>query len=190
MVVGSQQIEECKVSDNPFQTPQQMSSGQPPIGSPNQGRSYVSQVPVIAALMIAQGVLLLIYALVIVAYAIFFTQMDAFMPPEAQAEFEAQMAGQTTILAVVAGVFAAGILILSIMHFVAAYLGFKYKRRVFGIVTLIMGLGSMFTCYCAPTAIGLAVYGMIIYFNPAVAQAFTFGNAGMSKQEIMARFPN
>ena len=88
------------------------------------------------------------------------------------------------------GVFAGGILILSIMHFVAAYLGFKYRRRVFGIVSMIVGLGAMLTCYCAPTAIGLAVYGMIIYFNPAFAQAFAMGNAGMSKQDIMAKFPS
>ena len=183
-------IQECQVSENPFQAPQQMPPGQPPIGSPNLGRSYVSQVPVIAALMIAQGVLLLIYAILMTCYAIFFTRLDAFMPPEAQAEFQAQMQGQQTIIAVVLGVFAGGIVILSIMHFVAAYLGFKFRRRVFGIVTMIMGLGAMLTCYCAPTAIGLAVYGMIIYFNPAVAQAFEMGNAGMNKPEIMDKFPS
>ena len=178
------------MSENPFQAPQQPPPGQPPIGAPNLGRSYISQVPVISALMIAQGVLLLIFAILMIGYAIFFTRLDAFMPPEAQAEFQAQMQGQQFIIAIVAGVFAGGILILSIMHFFAAYLGFKYRRRVFGIVTMIIGLGATLTCYCAPTAIGLAVYGMIVYFNPAVAQAFTMGDAGVSKQDIMARFPN
>jgi hypothetical protein len=74
------------------------------------------------------------------------------------------------------------------MHFMAAYFGFKYKYRVFGIVTMIAGLGAMLTCYCAPTAIGLGVYGMIIYFNPAVAKAFALAKSGMKKDQILANF--
>ena len=118
----------------------------------------------------------------------FMGNMDQFMPANAQQPPELDMMAQNMMLwgfGIVGGV----ILIISILHFIAAYLGFTYKGRVFGIVTMILGLGSLLSCYCAPTAIGLAVYGMIIYFNPAVSKAFALGKSGMKKQEILSHFP-
>ncbi len=46
----------------------------------------------------------------------------------------------------------------------------------------------MFTCYCAPTAIALGVYGLITYLNYEVAQAFVMGEAGRTREEILAAF--
>ena len=94
------------------------------------------------------------------------------------------------VFAIVCIVMSVGAGILSFMHFLAAYFGFNYKHRVFGIATMILGLTTVFTFYCAPTSIGLAVYGLIIYFNPAVVKAFQLRKAGMDKQEMLAQFPN
>jgi hypothetical protein len=146
---------------------------------------------VIASLFIAQGVLLLLMGGYLIVLGVFMGNMDQFMPPNAQqpAEFQDMMDTQTTIMLWGFGIVGGVIVIIAFLHFIAAYLGFTYKGRVFGIVTMIAGLLSMFSCYCAPTAIGLAVYGMIIYFNPAVTKAFALGKSGMKKQEILSHFP-
>ena len=139
--------------------------------------------------MIAQGVLLMIFALLMIGYAFFFSRMDSLMPPDAKAELKDVMAFQKTVISAICGVISGCAFILGAMHFVAAYLGFSYKNRVFGITTMILGLGATLTFYCAPTAIGLAVYGLIIYFNPAVVKAFQLRKSGKSKLEILAEFP-
>ncbi len=152
------------------------------------GRSYVQQIPVISSLFIAQGVLLLLMGGYFIVLGVFMGNMDQFMPPGAQqAEFQDM---QLSIMFWAMGAIGGMILIISILHFVAAFLGFNYKGRVFGIVTMVLGLLSLLSCYCAPTAIGLAVYGMIIYLNPASAKAFQMGKSGMKKQEILSHFPN
>lgn len=180
------------MSDNPFEAPgtNQNYDFQPGPGG-KTGRGYVQQVPVIASLFIVQGILLFLFGLLGTGYAFFFTQMPEFMPPPNQqnAQMQAQLEQQTFIAGLVFAVLAAGVFLLGGMHFVAAFLGFKFKYRYFGIVTMILGLGSMFTCYCAPTAIGLAIYGMIIYFHPAVAQAFEMGKSGLKHQQILDQFP-
>lgn len=178
------------MSDNPFQAPiKQPSHYHPAQGGPQGfGRSYVKQVPVIASLMIAQGVLHLILAIICVGYAFLFSNLDSFLPPdEQQPEVTEQMMSVVSIVCIVLSV-AAGI--LSILHFVAAYFGFNYKHRVFGIATMILGLSTILTFYCAPTSIGLAVYGLIIYFNPAVVKAFQLRKSGMDKKEMLAHFPS
>jgi hypothetical protein len=57
-----------------------------------------------------------------------------------------------------------------------------------GLVSIIVGLASMFTCYCAPTAIALLVYGLMIYLNNAVRTAFQMGQQGQSAEQILAAF--
>ena len=178
------------MSENPFQAPHQIDPyGHTPMNLQGVGRGYIQQVPVIASLMIVQGVLLLMFSLLMLAYSFFAPQFFAFMPPEQQAEFQGQMQQQTMILTIVFGVASALTFSLAVMHFMAAYYGFTFKYRLFGIITMIMGLGAMATCYCAPTAIGLAVYGMIIYFNPAVSQAFAMAKSGMKRDQILEQFP-
>lgn len=137
--------------------------------------------------MIAQGVLLLILAIICVGYAFLFSNMDSFMPADAQQpEMDETVMFIVSIVCIVMSA-AAGI--LSLLHFVAAYFGFNYKHRVFGIAVMILGLSTILTFYCAPTSIGLAVYGLIIYFNPAVVKAFQLRKSGMGKQEMLAQFP-
>jgi hypothetical protein len=139
--------------------------------------------------MIVQGALLLFFALIMIGYAIFVSRMDEFMPVDQQAAEMQEMMEMQKVFTIVFVVVSGCGGLLGIMHFVAAYFGFNYKYRVFGIITMILGLSSMMTFYCAPTAIGLAVYGLIIYFNPAVAKAFQLRKTGTKKQEILGHFP-
>ncbi len=96
---------------------------------------------------------------------------------------------QMSMMRIVFGVESACAGVLGVLHLAAAYFGFDYRYRAFGITTLILGLCSLLTLYCAPTAIGLGIYGLIVYFNPAVVRAFELRKAGLSKQEMLAEFP-
>jgi hypothetical protein len=58
-----------------------------------------------------------------------------------------------------------------------------------GIFALGIGLIAAFTGFCAPTAIGLAVYGLIVYFDEPVVAAFNLGQSGKTPGEIHAAFP-
>ena len=51
---------------------------------------------------------------------------------------------------------------------------------------LISSVASMFTGYCAPTAIALLIYGLIIYLNDDVRRAFEMGEQGYPPEHIKA----
>ena len=70
----------------------------------------------------------------------------------------------------------AGFLILvSIVQILAGLRNYYYRWRLFGIAALILGLSIGISCECAPTALALAVYGLIVYLNKDVAAAFRLG---------------
>lgn len=166
------------MSDNPFQAPVHQPPQHYPQGTPEGlGNAYVKQIPVIASLMIAQGGLMLLMSAALLVNAFLFTRMDQLMPADEPKppQLEQMLEIQQSIFPIVFGAISAGVGVLSILHFVAAYFGFHRKYRIFGIAVMILGLSTILTVYCAPTSIGLAIYGMIIYFNPAVIGAFEAG---------------
>src|SRR5205823_5880308 len=65
-----------------------------------------------------------------------------------------------------------------LLRIVAGLFNIRYRRRGLGIAALAVGLVTMMTAYCAPTAIGLAVYGLIVYLNEPVVLAFQMGDSG------------
>jgi hypothetical protein len=52
---------------------------------------------------------------------------------------------------------------------------------------LFFNILPMLTCYCLPTSLGLMIYGLIVMFQPDVAQAFALADDGMPAEEIRAR---
>jgi hypothetical protein len=80
------------------------------------------------------------------------------------------------------------ILLIGALRIFAGVQNFRYRGRTLGIISMIVGMASVFTCYCAPTGIGVLIYGMIVYLNPAVIAAFAMGQQGASGQEILAAF--
>jgi len=70
------------------------------------------------------------------------------------------------------------------LNIVAGVKNLKYRSRTLGIAALAIGGLGMFTCYCAPTAIGLLIYGLIIYLNEDVRRAFEMGEQGASPDQI------
>ena len=70
------------------------------------------------------------------------------------------------------------------LRIVAGILNLKLKGRNLMIASLFVGLLNIFTCYCIPTAIGLCVWGCIVYFDNGVSQAFALRKQGLSIAEV------
>ncbi len=77
-------------------------------------------------------------------------------------------------------------LVAAILHIFAGIRNYKFRSRVFGLVALGGGMVTMITCYCAPTAVALGVYGLITYLRPEVNHAFAMAASGKKRDEIMA----
>src|SRR4051794_18271154 len=65
---------------------------------------------------------------------------------------------EVVLMTVVYGVLGVLVLAAGILKIVAGIKNLKYKSRTLGFVALGSAIVSMFTCYCMPTAIALAVY--------------------------------
>jgi hypothetical protein len=75
------------------------------------------------------------------------------------------------------------------LRIAAGFFNWSYRRRTLGMTALGVGLATIITGYCAPTAIALAIYGLIVYLNESVMAAFELGAQGRTKAEIQAAFP-
>jgi hypothetical protein len=80
------------------------------------------------------------------------------------------------------------VLICGVLRLVAAYRNYYFKGRTLGIVSICAGAASILTCNCAPTAIGLMVYGLVLFLNPAVKIAFEMARQGHTADQILATF--
>ncbi len=149
----------------------------------------VRQVPVVAVLSIVQGAL---ECLAGVFYAAMGPMMRTILEnvarqqPEARTELPTGFAAGMTAFYVAGGLV---VLAVGVLRIVAGIRGLSYRGRVLGIVSLAAGLLSVLTCYCLPTSLALAVYGLIVYLNADVARAFEMGEQGASKAEVQAAFP-
>ncbi len=179
--------------DNPFQSPQNMPSLHDAKFKPGFGRGYVNQVPIIATLLLVQGALMFLMALIFAMNSVMFTQFDMFAmqppgAPQPDPETQQKIAEMSRMVFWAMGILGAAVGSLGILHIVAGILAFQYRGRRLTIVTLVLGLSGVLTCYCAPTSIGLLIYGLIIYMHPAVKQAFVMKESGLSNNDIQSHF--
>lgn len=75
-----------------------------------------------------------------------------------------------------------------VLRIVAGFQNYRFKGRTLGFVSFIVGMCSVLGCYCAPTAIAVLVYGLIVYLHPTVAAAFQMRAAGKSADEVIGAF--
>ena len=141
------------------------------------GRGLVGHVPIVAGLMVALGALEGGLALLFILFALVSLTIprNSGANPELLAALYGSLAvvvGSCAILRVAAGVYAR-----------------RFRRRNLAMVALGLGLAAAFTGFCAPTAIGLAVYGLIVLFNESVVAAFDLARGGKTRAEIEAAFP-
>ena len=147
------------------------------------GRStFVPQIRIAAICMIIQAMLELLFSGYLIAMSFFMNsvvvqQQQNSMPPEQQEMIE-------NVFFFYFGIGGGLVLIIGVLRLVAGILGVMYRGRTLGLVTHFLGLVSMLTCYCLPTAIGVCVYGCVVYFNSDVAHAFKMRAEGNTVQEI------
>ena len=142
----------------------------------------VNQITVISILMIVQGALELLMGVVLVFMAFF---MGVMLGEVAQQQ-QAQGGPDFPVKAFVGIYLAMGLtgFIPGVLHIIAGIRGLYFKSRTFGIISLIVGLFSIGTIYCSVTSVGLAVWGLIVYFSHDALVAFEMAGRGHSPAEI------
>jgi uncharacterized membrane protein HdeD (DUF308 family) len=80
-----------------------------------------------------------------------------------------------SLVAVYGYVTAPALLAAGVLKLVASVRNRRFHGRGIGFVALGSCFVSLATCYCAPTAMLLLVYGVFVYVNPSVARAFAAG---------------
>ncbi len=146
------------------------------------------QLPVVAVLTMVQGGLEILGGFVAMFYAL---AMPTFMSTLPQ---QGANPPPPPPQAVLDGIFYAGLVygvVLFALGGARIFAGIKmlqYRSYVFVMATLISGLVTLFTCYCFPTALVMAIYGMILLLNPSVKHAFDLAKEGRTPQQVRAMF--
>ena len=146
-------------------------------GASRLGRGMIGHVPMVAMLLIVQGVLEILFGLMCLA----FIALIVWAPDPELAQMRP--------LATLVGVLCVPAFGCGLLRIVAGCFNLAFRRRVLGMVALGVGLLTLMTAYCAPTAIALAIYGLIVYVNEPVIAAFEMARRGRTTSEIHAAFP-
>lgn len=145
----------------------------------------VRHVRTVAILMIVNGALQALMGVVYGAMGpvmfIMTRQGSAGGPPD-----------QTVMLGVMAGVYIAlGLLVVlaGVLNIIAGTRALKFRNRIFVLVGLFANALVLPTFYCAPTSIGVLIFGILVFFHAEVVHAFELGDQGVPAAEILKRFP-
>jgi hypothetical protein len=143
----------------------------------------VQQVPLVGILMMVHGGMVslmgLLYA-VLGPTMFFAVQMDKSARPD-----------DKTIISVMSIAYiGCGLLVLviGVLHLIAGFQCMRFRTRMLVMTTLFCNIPLLFTCYCAPTGVAMAVYGLIVMFQPDVAEAFAMAARGASPDQIKDAF--
>ena len=150
-------------SDNDPQSPYAFQS-QAPIGN---GDGYIKQIPVMGILNIVQASLELMMCIMVIGIAIFMGTMQN--DPKLQ---NIPNAPPMEWIAIGYFIFGAVIGVIATLRLVAGIMILKKRGRVFSIVVSVLGLATVFTCYCSLTSIALCVYSLVVLIQPSVIEEF------------------
>jgi len=137
----------------------------------------VGQVKIVCILMLIHGITVVLMGGGLIAAGIFMMTI----PPPPGGGPEPWIMG---------GVYAGwGVLVLACgaLNGVAGVRVMLFRNRVLGLVALFTNIFVLFTCYCAITAIGMMVYGLIVLFQPDVARAFELVSQGATPDEAVRK---
>lgn len=146
------------------------------------------QLPVVAILLMVQGGFELLGGFVAGFYAFFMPTIMSSMPrqganpppPPPQAVLDGMLIGGL--------IYAVILFALGSARIFAGVRMLKYRSYVFIMTTLFTGLLTLFTCYCFPTALVMAIYGLILLLNPSVKHAFDLAKEGSTPQQVRSMF--
>jgi hypothetical protein len=131
-----------------------------------------NQVPVVAILMIVNGVIVSLMGLFFAIAGPATLALQFLAPGPGQ---RAPNSVDTVFMTVLSGFYVVmGLLVLvsGILNIVAGIRCLSYRGRTLALVALFSNLVPMLTCYCIPTSLGLMIYGLIVMFQSDVAYAF------------------
>ena len=165
--------------ENPYRTPAGWTNDafrDPELAKGLLPRGLVGHVPIVASLLLIQGILELLFGML--GFGVLLLVM---LGPQKELE---GLRGLGYLMAGAGGVAT----IAGLLRLVAGLFNLRYRRRGLGLIALGAGLLTLLTGYCAPTAIALAIYGLIVYVNEPVMIAFQLGDSGRSTAEIQRSF--
>lgn len=172
--------------ENPYQSPQAPLSSSDATDPFQRRPGLVHHVRVVAILMIVQGALEVLATVGLGAMAVFMPIVFQHVQNQPAVAVANQPA--IWIVPLVYGGMAVAALIPGVLHLVAGLKNYRFRGRTLGFVALACGMVTVLTCYCLPTAVALSVYGLIVYLNQEVSEAFRMGEAGREPAEILATF--
>jgi len=177
---------------NPYQTPafDPKQFQDQPAYAPGAANDYswVSQIRIFAILNAVQGILEIPMGLFLSGLGIAMPALQRLQKnnnPGQLGPNEESMFLFITVLYVAIGI---PLFISGILRVASAWQNYHFRGRILSLVSIIVGMATLFSCYCAPTAIGLLVYGLILHLNPAVSAAFEMGRQGRTADQILAAF--
>jgi hypothetical protein len=146
-----------------------------------------SHVPIVAILMMVQGgleVLMALYMLVLgILMPVFVAGQGAGQPAPPQGPPPAMVGWAMGGFYLVIG---ASLLAGAVLKLIAGYRNYRFRGRILGFVALFSGLATLLTCICFPTALGLLIYGLIVYLDQQTIYAFQLGEQGKSPEQVKA----
>ena len=151
---------------------------------PHENR-MVGHLMAVGILQIVFGCLELLMGLLLGFYAVLFSTVLPNMNQPGQAPMDPQVGFW---VAVGCGIGAALVTGFALLRIGSGIGSFWFRGRVWMLVSLIGGMITALTCYCAPFSIGVGVYGIIVLLSPAVRRAYEMRAAGMSPDDIKAQF--
>jgi len=146
----------------------------------------VNQVTIVGILQIVLGAMELMMGALFVGMTFFFS----FMFDEMQAQASSPPPPDVMFLGIQVyyGIAGGLVLIFSIIRIAAGIRSFWFKSRTLMLVSLIGGMVSTLTCYCAPFSVGLGIYGLVVILNSGVSKAYRMAAEGVPPEEIKKRF--
>lgn len=128
---------------------------------------YVKQLPVIGTLVIVQACLELLMFMMMVAMSALMIGMQN--SPQMQ---KVPNAPSMQFIGIGYAIFGALVGVTAILRLASGIMILRKKGRIYSIVVSIVGLASVFTCYCAPTSLALAIYSLVVLIQPSVIEQF------------------
>ncbi len=153
-------------SDNDQQSPYAFQT-QLPSGN---DESYVKQLPVVGILTLVQASLELMMSgmLVVIGVVMGFMQNN----PEFQ---KIPNSPNMQIVSIGYAIFGGFIGVMALLRLISGIMILRKRGRLFSIVVSVLGLASVFTCYCSLTSVGLCVYSLIVLVQPSVIAEYEKG---------------
>jgi hypothetical protein len=167
--------------ENPYQSPETL----PGYAPARSGGGMARQIPAVAILLMVQGGLEMlmggILALTGGTFAVLVVQQQG-QPGGANAPPGPPFGWLMVAVYAVMGIGTFGVAALKLF---AGWQNYSFRGRRWGIAALASGALSIVTCYCFPTGLALMIYGLIVYLNAEAAWAFSLGDQGLTREQVL-----